>query len=274
MKATFGIMAVLLMAAVCLVPMVDAEETTNAAFTPIEGDRVLGVSDKGTYTIMYNNPRLADMVDTDISIEYTAKLVNSNGETQSSAVSPSSGDLNNGESAEIEVTAPKTAGSYTLKVEFVCEATPADEDAEKYKDTSSTEYKIKVVNPITLSVTLKATGESILDPSGVGVFFFVDGEKKDDSYTTFTMSSNGTATVSYKLVADLSSGAHTFKVVSADGSEGMIEGLGEEHTFYIGDNSYTALTALVIVVVILLIVIMVWVYRKPVKNFGKPKSRR
>ena len=28
------------------------------------------------------------------------------------------------------------------------------------------------------------------------------------------------------------------------------------------------------IVIILLIIVMVWVYRKPVKNYGKPKSRR
>ena len=267
-------MAILMMAAVCLVPMVDAEETTNAAFTPIDGDSVLGVGEEGTYTIMYSNPKLVDMTDADIAIEYTAKLVNSKGETQSSAVSPSTGDLNNGEATDIKVTVPKTTGTYTLEVEFECNVTPADEEAEKYKDVSSAKFEIKVVNPVTLTVTLKGDAEAALDPSGVGVFFYVDGEKIDDSYTTFTMKADRTATVSYKLIDDLSNGAHTFKVVSADGSQGMIAGLGEEHTFYVGDNSYSALTALVIVIVVLLIVVLIWVYRKPVKNYGKPKSRR
>ena len=62
---------------------------------------------------------------------------------------------------------------------------------------------------------------------------------------------------------------------AADGGNIVsIEGLGEEHTFYIGDNSYTWVTALLVLVIILLLFVMVWVYRKPVKNYGKPKSRR
>ena len=259
-----------MMAAVCLVPMVDASDD---AFTPIEGDGVIAVEGTGDYTIMYSNPKLAEITESDISIEYDAKLVDSNGETQSNAVSPSSGDLQNEEAAELEITAPKTAGTYTLEVKYTCKVTGADDEVE-YEDETTEKMIIKVVNPVTLSVTLKGDVGSTLDPSGVGVFFYVDGEKVEDSYTTFTLNTNGTATVSYKLIDDLSDGSHTFKVVAAEGENAMIQGLGEEHTFYVGDKSYTALTALVIVVVVLLIVIMVWVYRKPVKNYGKPKSRR
>lgn len=270
MKATFGVLAVIMMAAVCLVPMVDA---SGDAFTPIEGEKVIVVDGSGEYTIMYSNPKLADMTESDISISYTAKLVNSNGETQSNAVSSSTGDLENEVPSDLKVTAPKTAGTYTLEVEYKCKVTGADDEVT-YEDTTTETMVIKVVNPITLTVSLKGDAGSTLDPSGVGVFFYVDGEKVDDSYTTFTLNTDGTATVSYKLIDDLSDGKHTFKVVAAEGEQSMIDGLGEEHTFYVGDKSYTALTALVIVIVVLLIVVMIWVYRKPVKNFGKPKSRR
>ena len=259
-----------MMAAVCLVPMVDASDD---AFTPIEGDGVIAVEGTGDYTIMYSNPKLAEMTESDISIEYDAKLVDSKGETQSNAVSPSSGYLQPEDAAALALTAPKTAGTYTLEVKYTCKVTGADDEVE-YEDETIEKMIIKVVNPVTLSVTLKGDVGSTLDPSGVGVFFYVDGEKVEDSYTTFTLNTNGTATVSYKLIDDLSDGSHTFKVVAAEGENAMIQGLGEEHTFYVGDKSYTALTALVIVVVVLLIVVMVWVYRKPVKNYGKPKSRR
>ena len=53
-----------------------------------------------------------------------------------------------------------------------------------------------------------------------------------------------------------------------------IVGLGESHTFYLGDNDYTWIIVLLVVVIVLLVLVMVWVYRKPVKNYGKPKSRR
>ena len=46
-----------------------------------------------------------------------------------------------------------------------------------------------------------------------------------------------------------------------------ISGLGEEYTFYIGDSSYTMWVALLVIVIILLALVIIWVYRKPVKNF-------
>ncbi|MBR6871381.1 MAG: hypothetical protein IKM91_07180, partial [Candidatus Methanomethylophilaceae archaeon] len=61
---------------------------------------------------------------------------------------------------------------------------------------------------------------------------------------------------------------------SANGGVVDIEGLDEKHDFYVGDNDYSVYIALVVLFVILAIILLVWVYRKPVKNFGKPKSRR
>ena len=44
--------------------------------------------------------------------------------------------------------------------------------------------------------------------------------------------------------------------------------------FYAHDDSYTWLIVVSLILIIGLIIIAAYVYRKPVKNYGKPKSRR
>lgn len=256
-------MAIIMMAAVCLVPMGQAD----ASYSNIQGEtNVIEVDESADFNIIYSNQDLA--TDADISIEYDAKLTNSRGETQSNAVSPSSGSLDNNVSKTLTVDAPKDAGTYTLTVEFVCEV-----DGDEV-DKATQKYTIKVVEPITLTVDLKVAEGSNIDPSGLGVYFWVDGKMIEDSFTTFTVSTKGTATVSYDWIADVSNGEHKFKVVAAEGGITGIEGLGEEHSFYVGEKSYTTYTVLVVVLLIIVIIALIWVYRKPVKNYGKPKARR
>ena len=254
---------------------------TDAYESGITADKnLLKTGGTGTFTAVYNNTDYDDSDKyTDVShdIEYTAKLVNSAGETQTSGVSPSSGDVGNNEHFDLTVTAPSSAGKYKLIVDF--------EDKGSYKEVGSEtthtmnskghyEYSIKVVEPVKLSVTVDVSSDSKVDLNAYGVYFEIDGKKMDDSYTTFSSNSDGTFTASYEYVADLSDGTYKFRVVPADGSIVTIEGLDSYHTFYIGDKSYTAYIAISIVFVILMILVLVWVLRKPVKNFGKPKSRR
>ena len=265
-------MAFVALAAVAILPSA-ADAVDGEPYTSITGDtHILKVSGSGDYTILFSYAEYSELEDATIS--FTAKLVDNHGDTQSSAVSPSSGEVDNDVGKVLTVTAPSSTGSYKLEVEFTL--TYTNEDDEEEKETYSPDsYSIKVVNPIVLTQTLKLQADSKVDPSGLGVYFYVDGEKIADSYTTFDVSSQGTATVSYNWVADPSDGKHTFKVLPASGEEvEFITGLGEEHTFYVGDSSYTAIIALAVLLVVLMIVFMIWVYRKPVKNFGKPKSRR
>lgn len=270
-------MAVVLvaMAAVCLVPLAESE----AVYHNVDGDSVIGTEDKADYTVSYTNHDYDSYKDMSMSVTYTAKLVDSSGSTVSSGVSPSSGDLTNGVSATVTVTAPKTTGDYKLVVEYKASVSYTNEEGESVDvpeedlKLEPDEFRIKVVTPITLSVTLK--NDSNIDLTGYGVYFFVDGDKVEDSYTTVSLAKEGTATVTYKWVTDASNGSHTYSVQPADsGNLVQITGLGDEYTFYIGDNSYTAWTALLVIMVILMILVLVWVYRKPVKNYGKPKSRR
>ena len=259
-------MAVLALMAVCLAPvgMADGEPFTN-----ISGeDNVIQTGKTANFDIVYDEPKLEKLDGDSYTIKYDAKLVDSKGNTVSSAVSPSTDDLENNVHASVKVTAPKTAGTYTLVVDFKVKV-----DSES-RDPITEKMVIKVVDPVKLTVTLKGDMNSNIDPSGVGVYFYVDGEKYDDSYTTFTLNNNGTATVTYNLVEDLKKGSHTFWVESVDETNVMVDGLGEKHTFYVGEKSYTMWTALVVVILLIVIIAFVWVYRKPVKNYGKPKARR
>ncbi len=251
-KVTFAIFAFLALAAVCLVPVsndVDADITPEDVVVKTEGTQV--------FTIVYN-----DAVEEGKKLTYSATVVDKGDNTQSNAVSPSTGSLDVGESKDLTVTAPKNTGKYTLVVEYLV-------DDEKVK---TEKVSFKVINPIKLTVNLKAE-EVTLNLEEFGVYFYIDGNKMEDSYTTITLASDGTGSVSYEWVADPAENKHTFKVVPVGGA-GLIDGLDEEHTFYAHDNSYSLIIALASIVVIVLIFAAVWVYRKPVKNYGKPKSRR
>ena len=266
--------ALVAMAAFCLAPLAESE----AVYYNVDGDSVIGTENKAEYTISYSNHDYDSYADVNMSVTYSAKLVDSSGSTVSSGVSPSSGDLTNDVSATVTVTAPKTTGSYKLVVEYKPTVSYTDSEGKTVNVPSDDlkkeiKFGIKVVTPITLSVTLK--NDSNIDLTGYGVYFYVNGDKVDDSYTTVNLAKEGTATVTYKWVTDSSDGKYTYSVQPADsGNLVQITGLGEEYTFYIGDNSYTAWIALLVIFVIILILVLVWVYRKPVKNYGKPKSRR
>ena len=253
-KVTLGILAFLALAAFCLVPAgVDAAGQIETD----DGD-VIKTTGTATFNITYT--ATGDEVGKDIS--YSAKVVDKSGNTQSSAVSPSSGSLDSGVAKSLTVTAPKTAGTYTLEVEFTVG-----------EDSKSTEkYTFKAVNPITLKLNLKAE-EVKLNLDNFGVYFYIDGQKMEDSYTTVTLASDGTGSVSYDWVADPDTNKHTFRVESVGGSE-VISGLNEEHTFYVHDSDYSLIIALSVLILIILILSAIWVYRKPIKNYGKPKSRR
>lgn len=266
--------ALVAMAAVLLVPLSE----TDGVYYDISGDSVIGTEDKEEYTISYTNHDYDDREEMSMSVSYTAKLVDSDGETVSSGVSPSSGDLTNGVSATVTVTAPKTVGDYKLVVEYEPSVSYKGSDGETVEVPEDElkkeqEYRIKVVSPVTLSVTLK--NDSNVDLTGYGVYFYIDGEKVEDSYTTVDLAKEGSSTVSYEWVTDSPNGEYRFSVEPADsGNLVQISGLGEEHTFYIGDNDYTMWTAILVIFLVVMLLVLVWVYRKPVKNYGKPKSRR
>ena len=278
MKAVTAAIAVLAMLALCLVPV----QGVDADYADISGDSsVIGVGDDADFQIIYTNNDYdsTEYQDFNMSISYDAKLTDSSGDTVSNGVSPSSGDLDNGVAQTLTVSAPDTAGRCTLVVEYTIDVsyTTVDENGDEVTNEETLnrteEFPIRVVESITLSVTL--TNNTNTDLNGYGVYFYVNDERIEDSYTTVDLDEAGTTTVTYKWITDSGNGQYEFYVLPADGGNMVdIEGLGERHTFYIGDNDYTWMIALLVIVIILLIIVMVWVYRKPVKNYGKPKSRR
>lgn len=267
--------------AVAVLLMVPVSET-EAVYSNISGDSVIATSASEDYTITYNNQDYNQYSDVSVSVSYSAKLVDSKGDTVSSGVSPSSGSMDNGGSATLTVRAPSSTGDYRLVVTYDVDVSYTNADGETVdvsEDDLAREdtFNIKVVTPVTLSVTL--TNDSDVDLSSYGVYFAMlqNGSwvNLDDSYKTVDLAKAGSTTVSYQWVADPSDGKYTFKVIPADsGNLITISGLDEEHTFYIGDNDYSLWIWILVLFVIILIIVMVWVYRKPVKNYGKPKSRR
>lgn len=205
-----------------------------------------------------------------IEISYSAKLVDSKGTTQSNAVSPSTGSLGVGVKETLSVTAPKVAGTYTLVVSFTY---TLNDDSVKH--TVEKEQTLKVVEPVKLSV--KLTNNSETDIKSLALDFYVDGKKVNDDYVNVSIKAGESATASYDYAAEsLGNGSHKFKVVLSDSAlpDGKITGLGEEHTFYVGQSNYGFLTAIMVVFFIIICIIAVVVYRRPVKNYGKPKARR
>lgn len=279
MKTVTAAIAIMAVFALCLVPL----QGVDADYADIDGEtNVIGVGADADFQVIYTNNDYSstDYPNLSMAISYEARLVDGSGDTVSNGVSPSSGDLDNGTAQTLTVSAPDTAGRYTLVVDITVDATYTSTDEEGNETTQdlevesrTLEYPITVVEPITLSVTLSNNSDEPLQ--GYGVYFYVDGERIDDSFTTVDLDANGTTTIEYEWITDAGYGTHEFHVEAADGGNMVdITGLGERHTFYIGDNDYTWVIVLLVVVIVLLVLVMIWVYRKPVKNYGKPKSRR
>jgi len=254
--------------AACAGICVMATEVDGAGTGSITGEtNVVKTEGTLTYEIKFFE---SDSSFSTLEITYTAKLTNSSGTTQSSAVSPSSGTLKNGVSTELTITAPKTAGSYTLTVVF---KETINDGSATTSTTSTKSVVISVVKPITLSITL--ANNSNVDFTDFTVFFYVDGVKLENSDTLVTVAAGDSVTVTYDWVTDsLSDGKHVFKVVAAEDSLVKVTGLDTEHSFYNGQSNYGLVSILMGIFLVILIIIAVYVYRKPVKNYGKPKARR
>lgn len=257
-KFTFGMFAVLALALACFVPMTDMG-TDGQIYH--EGTNVFEVSTSETFEIKYTVEADPDD-DTEKKLTYNAKVIDKSKNTMSGAVTSSTGTLVSGELYSITVKVPSTAGKYTLVVDYLV-------DGEK---KATDEFAFSAVTAKTLTVNLKAE-DVTLNLDSFGVFFVIDGEKMDDSYTTVTLDRDGTGSVSYDWIADPELGQHVFKVVAAGGID-VIQGLDEEHTFVVGVEDYSLVIALTVLVLIVLIIWAVRTYRKPIRNFGKPKARR
>ncbi|AMH93784.1 hypothetical protein AR505_0062 [methanogenic archaeon ISO4-H5] len=201
-------------------------------------------------------------------VEYSATLLDSTGKNTSATItSPTGSSATVPFTKDLTVTAPSKAGTYTLKV--------------VYTETIGTETKeytvnkdLKVSEPVTLTVKITNPETSSLAITD-GVFYFVlDNKRIEESKTTKSIAIGDTATFTYELLGStLSKGKHTYSLVAADNAYN-VSGLGTEHTFYYDQGNMNAYTYLMVLLFIIVTIIAVWIYRKPVKNYGKPKARR
>jgi len=238
----------------------------DGATTTLEGEtNLVKVDGSLTYQIMYFESEEFETLD----VTYTATLTNSSGSIQNGAISPSSGSLTNGTELTLTVRAPSDAGKYTLEVTFT--AKKDDED----KETTTRTQTITVVEPVVLNAVLK--NNSNVDFTNFAVYFKVDGNLIDDSKQLVSVAAGQTTTASYEWVVEtLSNGRHTFQVVAGDENIGSTTTsfLGGEGAFYVGNSDYGLINIFLVILLIIVAIVLVYLYRKPVKNYGKPKSRR
>ena len=200
-------------------------------------------------------------------IKFTASLKDSNGNTVNV---PSSGGISavDMDGVKLTVTAPANAGTYTLFVEFTY--TDADDSKVSYTKTAP----VRVLNPVKLSAVIdNSTGGTIYNMT---VWFEVDGVKVEGSDQPVDILAGATKTVTYDwAVEGLSKGTHKVTLRGYVGpSDQNAEGLVVLAEFYVGQNDYKLMEIVLVIVFIIMLIILLVVYRKPVKNLGKPKGRR
>jgi len=261
-----AVMAVFAMVLVGGAVLLENSSNVDGATSYIQGDtNLVKVGGTLTYQIMYFESEEFET----LSITYSAVLNDSNGNAQAGTISPSTGNMSNGVESALTITAPSSAGKYTLSVTFT-----ETKDDEPSTTTVRTQT-ITVVEPVVLNANL--TNNSNVDFTDFAVYFKVDGQLIEDSKTLVTVNAGQTTTVTYEWVVEsLSNGRHTFQVVA--GSENIggskTSFAGGEGTFYVGHSDYGLLNILLVVLLIIVIIALIYIYRKPVKNYGKPKSRR
>ena len=252
---------------VMMLVIIPVSQTSSGAQFGIEGGKTLmGVGD----TLSADDDNAIRLFTDGTVYSATMKVVNSDGVTQSGAVSPTSYTFNTNDSVGLTITAPRTPGDYRLVVEFQL---TSGSNAEKVTRT----FPIKVVEPILLSIDIKNDSNSEI--RGLSLQFVINGTAMDPTTDTenISISQNGSRTVTYKWVVDNPPGGrNTYRVQVYDTSTPLanITGLNQDHYFYIGQSDNTLVTWIMAIIFIVLLLILIWVVRKPVKNFGKPKGRR
>jgi hypothetical protein len=241
--------------ALCAVPSASADEVDMNTFSDIRMDAgIVGTGDAVTYTLT--------AIGGDSAPRYSLKLTDMSGNTISG--STATGTITTDGTLTRTTAAPANPGTYILVVEFTF--TDNDDTATVTKTAP-----VKVVTPIVLSATLKNESGNVVNLS---VWFIVDGNKVENSDREISLNPGQEKTETYRWITDgLSGGRHTMTV---DGEVGITEGAISASTtnFYVGQTSHTLIEAIVIILFIILLIILIFIIRKPVKNVGKPKSRR
>ena len=265
-KLNFAIFAVALLALTGFAGVAIADDSSADSYASADvtfSASEVKTSDKVTATLSFNEG------DASFSkVEYSATLLDSTGKNTSATItSPTGSSATVPFTKDLTVTAPSKAGTYTLKV--------------VYTETIGTETKeytvnkdLKVSEPVTLTVKITNPETSSLAITDGVFYFMLDGNKIEESKTTKSIAIGDTATFTYELLGStLSKGKHTYSLEAADNAYNVY-GLGTEHTFYYDQGNMNAYTYLMVLLFIIVTIIAVWIYRKPVKNYGKPKARR
>ena len=265
-KLNFAIFAVALLALTGFAGVAIADDSSADSYASADvtfSASEVKTSDKVTATLSFNEG------DASFSkVEYSATLLDSTGKNTSATItSPTGSSATVPFTKDLTVTAPSKAGTYTLKV--------------VYTETIGTETKeytvnkdLKVSEPVTLTVKITNPETSSLAITDGVFYFMLDGNKIEESKTTKSIAIGDTATFTYELLGStLSKGKHTYSLEAADNAYN-VDGLGKEHTFYYDQGNMNAYTYLMVLLFIIVTIIAVWIYRKPVKNYGKPKARR
>jgi len=241
---------------------VDAEGAEPTA--EIRGDtNLVKTGGSLTYRIMFFEPKEFDTLD----LTFTASLKSN--EKNDGSVSPGSGSLSNGIESTLTVKAPTTPGKYTLSVVFTERID--GKAAERIERTQT----VTVVKPVVLTATL--FNNSNVDFTDLIVYFHVDGKLIEESKTLVSVEAGERTNASYEWVTEsLSNGKHTYRVVAGKENIGIVENviLGGEGTFYVGHSDYGLINILMGVLLVVVVIATIYFYRKPVKNYGKPKARR
>ncbi|MDR0777997.1 MAG: hypothetical protein LBE48_00960 [Methanomassiliicoccaceae archaeon] len=246
----------------CMIPAASAADGDGAGtYADIRAETYLTGTGKAVEYKIF-----ATDLKNDKEVAFTAKLVDGNGVSVGS-VSPSSQLSVDEKGTTLSVTAPSSPGSYTLTVEFKFK--DGDDDILVTKTAP-----LRVVVPITLSATIdNSAGGTIVN---MAVRFVVDGKVIEESEQDITVNAKETKAVTYDWVTEaLPNGTHTMYLEGDVGPMGdSVPGLNDKKEFFVGQESYTLVEAIVVILFVVLIIIAIWVLRKPVKNVGKPKGRR
>jgi len=246
---------------ISMIPTASAEGDSFNTYTDIRAESYMAGTGKNIeYKIFAGGDNTGD-------VSFTAKLTDMDGNTVS-RVSPSTGYAIGAEGTAITITAPNDPGMYLLTVEFKFTGT-----GEETK-TVTKSAPLRVVVPVTLSATLVNKSGTV---TNMDVWFVVDGVILEESrQPDVRIEANSTKAVSYEWITEgLSGGRHTVELRGEVGPiREDVEGLNTPSDFYVGQTSYALTEALLVIVTIVLFIILIVVFRKPVKNVGKPKGRR
>lgn len=259
MFAILGILAVTCAVGVVLIS--DDSSASTFSLVPSDDKDYGKVSSSITYELDFD-------LDSS-SATYTAELQDSDGKAQSGAISTSSSSgtiYSTSHTKSFYITLPSTAGDYYLKVTVT-------EGETVYTRTAY----VKAVDPIKLTASLENT--SAVSRTFYAYFWVIENGEwtKIDDKKTVTVDAHGTATVTHDyIVKDVHNTTYCLKSDDEAAIGGAIIGLGEDNarTFYTEANDYKVIEYICIAVLVVLLIVAFWIYRKPVRNRGKPKGRR